>query len=150
MKLVRLYVVTLAGVACAETASVDDLTLGDLVGTWDATAIQVTNNLDTVLQEDLFAQGVRWRLTVAAGGTFVAALANPIGTDSYAGTITVEGDSLILVSPDVAPPRVAMHYVYSAGALHLTWIGVEQCGSYGWTAPECPIPVTFRMSLRRQ
>ncbi len=150
MRVTRRLIVLLLPAACSSATGVEQLTLADLVGTWDATAIEVTNNLDPSLQEDLYAQGVRWQITVTDEGAFTVELANPFGTDSYSGTISVEGDSLVLVSSETAPPRWPLHYVFDGGTLDLTWLGTEQCGSYGWTAPQCPIPVTFRMTLRKR
>ena len=150
MRVRRRLAVLLVPVACSSATGVEQLTLADLVGTWDATAIEVTNNLDPSLQEDLYALGVRWQITVTGAGTFTVELANPFGTDSYSGTISIEGDSLVMESTETASARWTLHYVFDGGAIDLTWVGTEQCGSYDWTAPECPIPVTFRMTLRKR
>jgi hypothetical protein len=148
MKRTHWLLLPLVALACFDGPSEveEGITMAELAGTWDATAIQVTNNLEPTLQEDLFALGVRWRMVVAVEGTFRVDFANPVGADGYGGSLDILGDSLILTSAETSPARQAMHYVYDEGVLGLTWLGEEQCGSYGWTAEECPIPATFEMS----
>lgn len=136
--------------ACGEPSGVP-ATVTDLAGTWTARAITVTNDLDPSLREDLFALGVRWEVTIAETGEFMIALSNPFGSDTQEGQLTIEGDSMILAVSDVPDPprRESIHYVYTGDRLTLTFLGTEQCGSYGWQAEECPIPATFRLTTER-
>ena len=150
MKISTACMIAMVALACGESTGVEPLTLGELVGTWRATAIEVTNQLDTSLEEDLFASGVRWRMTVDLSGAFAVELSNSFGADSYAGTVTIVADSLVLTSAETNPTRVPMHYTFQSPVLTVAWAGTEQCGSYGWRAAQCPIPVIFRMTLEKE
>jgi hypothetical protein len=137
-----------AALACGDGTG-PDLTLALLAGTWTATDVSVTNNLDPSLSEDLYALGVRFQIDIGTDGAFAVEFSNPLGSDGYDGTLTVEGDSVILTSPDLQPARMALHAKLEGEALALAWVGTEQCGSYEWEADDCPIPVTFAMRLER-
>lgn len=150
MKIWCAGLVAAAVLGCGESVGVQPLTMEGLVGTWRATAIHVTNQLNTSLQEDLFADGVRWRMTVEPSGAFTVELSNAFGSDSYRGTVSVVADSVVLTSSETNPTRVPMHYTFDGSLLTVTWAGAEQCGSYGWTAANCPIPVVFRMVLAKE
>ena len=137
----------LAGLGCGDGVSPAPLTLEQLAGRWIADTIRVTNNLQPDLVEDAYALGVRWQLKITLPNTFEVQLSNPMGSDSYGGSIELVGDSLIATRTD--GPRDAMHIRLEGGRLHLSVAATEQCGSYGWRAPTCPIPVTIFFSLER-
>jgi hypothetical protein len=147
----RWFALGLAGasVACGDGTG-PDLTLANLAGIWTATEISVTNNLEPDLTEDLFAEGVRFQITIEGDGAYAVEFSNPLGSDGYDGSLTVEGDSLILLRSDVPGERTGVHARFESDQLALTWLGTEQCGSYGWHAPTCPIPATFSLTLARE
>jgi hypothetical protein len=149
MKALGVGVILVTALGCGNGTGVSEVSLTDLAGNWEANAIQVANNLVPGQTADAYAEGVRWGITLAESGTFAIDLANPAGTDSYGGVVSVKADSLILESLEITPSRLAMHFALERDGLVLTWLSVEQCGSYGWSAAECPIPVTIRIDLDR-
>jgi hypothetical protein len=137
-----------ATLACGDGTG-PDLTLANLTGTWTATQIRVTNNLDPSLAEDLYALGFRFRIVIEGDGAFAVEFSNPLGSDGYEGTLAVEGDSLIMTRGDLPGERLPIQADLDRDALTLTWQGTEQCGSYDWEADTCPIPATFSLTLER-
>ena len=148
----RLSSSVLAGavLACGDgTGPGNGLTLANLAGTWTATEISVTNNLDPSLVEDLHALGVRLQMVIEADGAFEVEFSNPIGSDTYGGMLTVEDGLLIMARADDPAERLSIEAVLDGDGLTMAWEATEQCGSYGWQAATCPIPVTFSLTLER-
>ncbi len=87
-------VVTLA-VGCTESTSPEELTIGDLAGTWVAESFEYTAVGNPALQVDLIAGGGSFTMTISASGTFSGTtIYAAFGTVTYTGTLAVSNDIL--------------------------------------------------------
>ncbi len=86
--------------ACSESNGVDDLTLADLVGTWNATQFVLTNQSNASQSFDLIQNGGSFTITVAANGTFTGQQSLLGFVDAFAGTVTISGNVLTLTDSE--------------------------------------------------
>ncbi len=108
-------------VGCSDsTDPQENVTIEDLVGTWNATSIQYTNNA-TGQAINAFLFGARLSITVAADGTYTGSVTEPGGTpESISGTVTVQGNS-ITITDDSSPGDAAVGtFTLSGSTLTIT------------------------------
>ena len=92
--LVAVVVFTLAAAACGDST---DITVEDLVGVWNATNYQYSNNANPNERVDLVAQGASFQMTVSADGTVSTLLDDGQGsTSSDSGTLNPTGTTLTI------------------------------------------------------
>ncbi len=100
MRLLRaisvLAVVGTLAVGCSEsTSSEEDITIGDLVGTWTAQSVVYTAVGNPAQQYDLVAGGGSLTMVITADGTFTGTTILPdVMTWEYTGTLTVLNKTL--------------------------------------------------------
>ncbi len=100
MRLLRaisvLAVVGTLAVGCSEsTSSEEDITIGDLVGTWTAQSVVYTAVGNPTQQYDLVAGGGSLTMVITADGTFTGTTILPdVMTWEYTGTLTVLNKTL--------------------------------------------------------
>lgn len=97
-----------------------DVTIADLVGTWNATSIVYTDNA-TGQSVNAFLFGARLQITVAANGTYTGSVTEPGGApQAITGTITVQGGT-ITITDDAAPGDAAVGtFTLSGNTLTIT------------------------------
>lgn len=79
-----------------------NVTIADLVGTWNATSIVYTDNA-TDQSINAYALGARLQITVAADGSYTGSLTEPFGApQAISGTIIIQGNT-ITITDDAAP-----------------------------------------------
>ena len=89
-------------VTCSDSNEPDVVTVADLVGTWTATRLQVTDPGGTVLPipVDLVGPlvGGSLEITVAASGSFTGSFRASAGSQSIpvAGTVSISGNTLTI------------------------------------------------------
>jgi hypothetical protein len=125
MKLLRIATTGALAIAFAtgcgdSTDPQDDVTLADLVGTWNATGITYTNNA-TGQTINAFLFGARLQITVAANGTYTGSVTEPGGTpEAITGTVSVQGSN-ITITDDAAPGDAAVGtFTLSGNTLTIT------------------------------
>lgn len=107
MKLLRIATTGAFAIAFAmgcgdSTEPQGDVTIADLVGSWNATSIVYTNDA-TGQSVSAFLFGARLQITVAANGTYTGSVTEPGGApQAITGTITVQGNA-ITITDDAAP-----------------------------------------------
>jgi len=80
----------------------ENVTIADLVGTWNATSIVYTNTA-TDQSINAYLLGARLQITVAADGSYTGSLTEPFGTpEDISGTVIIQGNS-ITITDDAAP-----------------------------------------------
>ncbi len=91
-----LAVVATLTVGCSEsTSSEEDITIGDLVGTWTAQSVVYTAVENPTQQYDLVAGGGSLTMVIAADGTFIGTTILPdVMTWEYTGTFTILNKTL--------------------------------------------------------
>jgi len=82
-------------VGCSESTSPEEITIGDLAGTWVAESFEYTAVGNQALQVDLIAGGGSFTMIISADGTFSGTTTyTTIGTVVYTGTLNVSNDIL--------------------------------------------------------
>ena len=81
---------------CSESTSPDEITIGDLAGTWVAESFEYTAVGNPALHVDLIAGGGSFTMIISATGTFSGTTTYAtIGTVTYTGTFAVSNDILM-------------------------------------------------------
>ncbi len=111
MKLVRALAVgaiaAAFAVGCSDgTGSGDEITVGDLVGTWTATEFTYTNQADLDESVNMMLFGFDLTITVAGGGNFTGTMQETAVSPvvSVAGTIMIDGNTMTLTF--IQPPSL--------------------------------------------
>ena len=100
MRILRTFLIITAAttfaLGCSESTSSDeDITIGDLAGTWTAQSFVYTAVGNPAQQVDLIAGGGSFTMIIEANGTFSGTtIYSTLGTVTYTGTFTVSNDIL--------------------------------------------------------
>lgn len=90
---------------CEDTTGV---TILDLVGTWNATKVEFVSTADATVTFDLIANGLMLSTTINSDGTYSGSFTlagQP--PDSFSGTMTVQGTTLVFTEPGEQPDTAA-------------------------------------------
>jgi len=161
MKLVRAFAVgaiaAAFAVGCSDgTGADDEITIGDLVGTWTATEFNYTNQADLNETADMMLFGLELTITVAGGGNFTGTFRQTAVSPvvSVVGTMAIDGDTMTLtfVQPASFDEPITGAFTLTTSdpdVLRLTaTTGVEfDFGMIGGTPGE--VPATLRLEMER-
>lgn len=101
--LVAIGTLALVGMACGDSTGVE---VQDLVGSWNASLYQYTDNANPAQQVDLIVQGASFDMTVTADGTVSTLLDDGVGgTSSDSGVLTPDGTTLTIAGTAYAAQR---------------------------------------------
>jgi hypothetical protein len=93
--LILLALVVLSTAGCNDSTSPEQITIGDLAGTWTATSFVYTSTVDAADQWDLVASGGSLTMVITAAGAFTGTTVLPSTVvETYTGTMSVSGSRL--------------------------------------------------------
>jgi hypothetical protein len=126
-RLPALAMMAMVAVGCSETIDPADITLQDLVGTWNATKVEYTPDGGGAAF-DLIDNGGSATLTLSASGTLTGTFTFAGQSDEIDGTVSLANGRLTLTEPGEGgdPPEVTVFDVTLSGnTLTLTSDDVE-------------------------
>ncbi len=126
----RLFSVALAigiVVACGNSGEPTQVTVEDLVGTWNASQFRVTDESGTIMPFDIIAFGGRLTITVTSGGGFAGTLkATAVASENpVSGTVSVQGSTLTLTFTQGLTQPISGQFVLSGDTLTITGTGLR-------------------------
>ncbi len=113
--------------ACGNAGEPTQVTVEDLVGTWNASQFRVTDESGTIAPFDIIAFGGRLVITVASGGGFSGTLkATAIATENpVSGTVSLQGSTLTLTFTQGLTQPISGQFVLSDDTLTITGSGLR-------------------------
>lgn len=93
--LITMAVVVSMTTGCDNSTSPEQITIGDLAGTWTATSFVYTSTANATQQWDLIANGGSLTMVITAAGAFTGTTVLPsTAIETYTGTMTVSDNRL--------------------------------------------------------
>lgn len=107
--------------ACGDSTAPKGVTLQDLVGTWNATSWQYTDQANAGNKIDLVSEGTQFTLVVASSGQFtLTEEVAPGFTLVITGNVAVQGSNLVLSDPAAPGQSYAVPFTLVGSVLTIT------------------------------
>ena len=133
------------GVACSDNGT-DNVTIADLVGTWNATTFIITNP-HGVQSVDLVGMGGSFTLTVMANGSFTGQQDLLGQVDNFGGTIVLTGNHTMTLVDAVNPAdETDLTFTLTGNQMALTSSDI----TFDWDGDTIEEPAELEAVLQRQ
>ena len=146
MALVLAGALTAAGCGESSTSEPETVTIADLVGSWIATSLVLTNKANTTQSMDIVAAGGEVRITVLSDGR--ARTWTDVGTlsDEWDALLTMSGNELTSTPAEATRPVRRYTVALANGQLTLT----STDGTFDFTlSGATPVPVSETVVMVR-